>query len=177
MKILAISGSLRAQSTNGALLRAAAGLAPAGMTFTIYAEAMAALPAFNPDLDFEGAVPPAPVAELRGLLAAADGVLVCTPEYAHGVPGALKNALDWIVSSGELTDKPLALLAASPSGATYAEAALLPTLQVMGARIAASSALVWSRKHLDAQGGITDAAVAAKVASTLAALAAAIQPG
>jgi chromate reductase len=175
MKILAISGSLRAQSTNGALLQAAAARAPAGMTFTIYGEAMAALPAFNPDLDFEGAVPPPPVADLRRLLAEADGVLICTPEYAHGVPGALKNALDWIVSSGELTDKPLALLAASPSGAPYAEAGLLPTLQVMGARIAASAALVLSRKHLDGQGGIADAELAAKVVAALGALAMAIE--
>jgi chromate reductase len=174
MKILAISGSLRAESTNGALLRAAAALAPPGMSFELYGEAMAAVPAFNPDHDFEGAVAPPPVTELRALLAGADGVLICTPEYAHGVPGALKNALDWIVSSGELTDKPLVLLAASPSGATFAEAALRPTLEVMGARIAASTTLVLSRKHLDER-GIADPAVAEKVSGALAALAAAVQ--
>src|SRR5437868_5642473 len=109
MSVVAISGSLRAGSSNAALLRAAAALAPTGMTITFYA-GLDTLPPFNPDLDAEGAVPPAPVAALRATLAGARGFLICSPEYAHGVPGALKNALDWVVSSGEFTDKPILLL-------------------------------------------------------------------
>src|SRR5215510_1063207 len=113
MQILAISGSLRADSSNAALLRAAAACAPDGMEFRFYDRQLGGLPHFNPDLDGEGAVAPPAVAELRALLGAADGVLICTPEYAHGIPGALKNALDWIVSSGELERKPVALIVAS----------------------------------------------------------------
>src|SRR5689334_18737809 len=116
MKILALSGSLRAASSNSALLRAAAALAPPGMDFTFYDHQIGALPYFSPDLDSEGMTPPPAVAEFRALLAGADGVLISCPEYAHGVPGAFKNALDWIVSSGSLSGKPTAVLMASPSG-------------------------------------------------------------
>ena len=93
MKIIAISGSLRARSSNLALLRAAAALAPEEIEVAIY-EGLGALPHFNPDDDEEGATPPAPVAALRALLADADGIVISTPEYAHGLPGSLKNALD-----------------------------------------------------------------------------------
>jgi chromate reductase, NAD(P)H dehydrogenase (quinone) len=135
MHILALSGSLRAGSSNARLLRAAARLAPQGARFTFYDQQIASMPHFSPDLDGEDAVTPPEVAEFRHLLGAADGVLICCPEYAHGVPGAFKDALDWIVSSGELTDKPIALVMASTSGAEYARAALVPTLRVMGAKI------------------------------------------
>ncbi|HEX3070122.1 MAG TPA: NADPH-dependent FMN reductase [Thermoanaerobaculia bacterium] len=103
MKIIAICGSLRSQSSNRALLQAAVKLAPEGMEITIY-EGLAGLPHFNPDDDEEDTTPPQPVAELRALLAAADGILISSPEYAHGVPGSLKNALDWLVSDGVLVD-------------------------------------------------------------------------
>ena len=123
MKILALSGSLRAASSNSGLLRAAAALAPKDMVFTFYDQQLAGLPYFSPDLDGEGATPPEKVAELRALLAGCEGLLISCPEYAHGVPGAFKNALDWLVSSGELGGKPTALLMASPSGAQRAQAA------------------------------------------------------
>jgi chromate reductase len=155
MRLLAITGSLRSTSSCAALLRAAAALAPAGTEVQYYDEQLAGIPPFNPDLDGPGATPPPPVAELRALLAAADGVLVSCPEYAHGAPGVLKNALDWIVSSGELEDKPLALVAASPSGGRYAQSSLTPTLEVIGARIVASAALVFTRKDVDPQGRVT----------------------
>jgi chromate reductase len=155
MRILALSGSLRAESSNARLLRAAARFAPQGARFTFYDQQIAALPHFSPDLDAEGAVAPPQVAELRHLLAAADGVLICCPEYAHGVPGAFKDALDWIVSSGELTDKPVALLMASASGAEYARAALVPTLKVMGAKIVFEQSLVFSPRYLDPAGDIS----------------------
>ena len=94
-KILAISGSLRAGSSNTALLRAAQALAPAGATVELYA-GLAELPHFNPDL--EGHEPDS-VHALRASLRAADAVLFSSPEYAHGVPGSLKNMLDWVVGS------------------------------------------------------------------------------
>ena len=123
MKILAISGSLRANSKNTKLLKTA------GMD--IYSE-LTQLPYFNPDLDTES--PPEAVARFRRLLRDADAVLISSPEYAHGVPGVLKNALDWIVSSGEFVDKPVALVNASLT-ATHAQASLKETLTVMLARI------------------------------------------
>ena len=103
MRILGISGSLRASSSNTALLQAAAVLAPEGITITLY-DGLSQLPQFNPDLDDETVR--RPCNDWRASLRAADGVVFSTPEYAHGVPGALKNALDWVVGSGELVDKP-----------------------------------------------------------------------
>jgi chromate reductase len=134
MKIIAICGSLRAQSSNRALLQAAVKLAPEGMEVTIY-ESLASLPHFNPDDDEEGTTPPPRVAELRSLLAAADGILISSPEYAHGVPGSLKNALDWLVSDGALVDKPIALINASPIGGQFAQASLVETLTTMNWRV------------------------------------------
>ena len=130
MKIVAISGSLRSGSSNAALLRAAARVAPAGVNVELY-EGLGQLPHFNPDDDAEGSVPSATVGALRRLLIEADGVLISSPEYAHGVPGALKNMLDWLVSTGELAGKPVALLNASPSGGSYAQESLLETLRTM----------------------------------------------
>ena len=134
MLVIAISGSLRKRSSNAALLRAAAGVAPAGVRITPY-ERLAELPHFTPDLDEEGAAPPPAVAELRHSLIAADAVLISSPEYAHGVPGALKNMLDWLVSTGELVDKPVALLNASPAGGAFAQASLLETLRTMNWKV------------------------------------------
>jgi NAD(P)H-dependent FMN reductase len=168
MNILAISGSLRADSSNARLLRAAARVAPEGMAFLFY-EGLGALPHFSPDLDGEGAKPPPAVAELRRLLAEADGVLISSPEYAHGVPGSLKNALDWIVSSGELTEKPVALVTAAPGGGTFAHAALAETLGIMGARVLAEASLQTSAARKDA-----DPELAAALAARLRALAAAV---
>ncbi|MGF6231050.1 NAD(P)H-dependent FMN reductase [Inquilinus ginsengisoli] len=125
VKILAISGSLRAGSSNTALLHAMAALAPAGVEVSVYG-GLADLPHFNPDLDPESI--PA-VADFRALLAAADGVLISSPEYAHGVAGVMKNALDWVVATGEFVDKPVALINASPR-AHHAQEALTETLVV-----------------------------------------------
>src|SRR5262245_12178892 len=125
MKVLAISGSLRAASSNAALLRAAARVAPDGMVVEIY-DGVGALPHFSPDLDVDPL--PAPVSELRARLGAADGLLISSPEYAHGVPGSLKNALDWLVSSLEAPGKPTLLISAGPGGAAYAHAHLLEIL-------------------------------------------------
>jgi NAD(P)H-dependent FMN reductase len=134
MKIIAICGSLRARSSNLALLRAATKLAPEGMEVAIY-DGLATLPHFNPDDDEEGATPPPTVASLRALLAAADGILISTPEYAHGLPGSLKNMLDWLVSDGALVDKPVAILCSSPTGGPFAQASLVETLTIMNWRV------------------------------------------
>lgn len=134
MKIVAISGSLRAQSSNAALLRAAARVAPDGTRVVMY-EGLGGLPHFNPDLDAEGLEPPPSVRELRELLIAADAVLISSPEYAHGVPGAFKNMLDWLVSTGELAGKPVALWNASPAGGEHAQNAILETLRTMNWRV------------------------------------------
>src|ERR1044071_5665653 len=91
--IVAICGSLRASSSNAALLRAAASVAPDGVDLVFY-EGMNELPHFNPDLDAEGGAPPETVRRLRELLIGADAILISSPEYAHGVPGAFKNMLD-----------------------------------------------------------------------------------
>jgi NAD(P)H-dependent FMN reductase len=131
MKIIAICGSLRAQSSNLALLRAATKIAA---EVQIY-EGLANLPHFNPDDDAEGAMPPPLVAELRAMLAEADGILISSPEYAHGVPGSLKNALDWLVSDGALVDKPVAVINASPVGGEFARDSLVETLRTMNWRV------------------------------------------
>jgi len=131
MKIIAICGSLRSQSSNLALLRAATTIAA---EVEIY-EGLATLPHFNPDDDVEGATPPPAVAELRTMLADADGILISSPEYAHGVPGSLKNALDWLVSDGALVDKPVAVINASPVGGEFARDSLVETLRTMNWRV------------------------------------------
>ncbi|HEV7668360.1 MAG TPA: NADPH-dependent FMN reductase [Thermoanaerobaculia bacterium] len=131
VRLLAISGSLRAKSSNGSLLLAARALAPEGMEVVLYG-GLGELPLFNPDLD-EDPGPPA-VVDLRERIRSADGVVISSPEYAHSVPGAMKNALDWLVGSGELVEKPVALWNASPTS-TFAHAALLEILGVMSARL------------------------------------------
>ena len=131
MKILAISGSLRTGSSNSAVLRAAARLAPAGVDIALF-DGIAGLPFFNPDLD--GDQIPAPVAAFRTLVGEADGILISSPEYARGVAGVLKNALDWLVASFEFPNKPVALINTSPR-ATHALAALTLTLETMSAQL------------------------------------------
>jgi NAD(P)H-dependent FMN reductase len=129
MRLLAISGSLRAVSSNTALLEAAALAAPPGIEVTLY-RGLADLPHFNPDLDGEGVAPP--VTEFRLRLRESEGVVLSVPEYAHGVPGSFKNALDWVVGSGELYGKPVAVFQAT-GRSSYALASLLETLRAQGA--------------------------------------------
>ena len=131
MKILAISGSLRATSLNTAVLQAAGRLAPAGVTIEIL-EGIGNLPFFNSDLD--GDRLPREVAGFRAAIGAADGLLISSPEYARGVAGVMKNALDWLVGSFEFPNKPVMLINTSPR-ATHALAALTVTLETMSARL------------------------------------------
>ena len=99
--MLAISGSLRRDSSNSALVAAVARLAPDTVDVSTYGE-LEALPPFNPDRDGDDA--PAEVARFRAALQRCDAVLISRPEYAHGVPGVLKNALDWVVGTGEFIE-------------------------------------------------------------------------
>jgi chromate reductase, NAD(P)H dehydrogenase (quinone) len=132
MNILAISGSLRANSSNSALLEAARLVAPAGITVTHYT-GLAGLPPFNPDHD--GEAPPDAVVALRAAIGRADALLVSSPEYAHGIPGTLKNMLDWLVASAGFPGKPVALINASPR-AQHAKAQLVEILSTMNAVLA-----------------------------------------
>jgi len=135
MKLLAISGSLRQSSLNTMLLQAAIRLAPDAVDICLCG-GLDELPLFNPDIEgpeFERPAP-LPVLKFRELLQTADGVIIASPEYAHGVTGVLKNALDWIVGSGELVGKPVALLSAS-GRATIAYAALRETITVMDGQV------------------------------------------
>jgi NAD(P)H-dependent FMN reductase len=172
VRILAISGSLRAVSSNTTLLRAAAALAPEGMEITFYA-GLGDLPHFNPDL--EDSEPPS-VTDLRHQVQAADGLLISSPEYAHGVPGVLKNALDWLVGGSEIVSKSIALLNASPR-ATHAQASLAETLKTMSTRIVpeASIALMLLGRKIDAAGIAEDPELAGPLRAALAALARAIE--
>lgn len=128
-RILAISGSLRAGSLNTEVLRACAMLAPPSIRVTMF-EGLASLPHFSPDLDTETSVLPPAVEDFRRQVGGADALLISSPEYAHGVPGSLKNALDWLVSSSEMVYKPMGLLNISPRS-RHAYASLLEILSTM----------------------------------------------
>jgi chromate reductase, NAD(P)H dehydrogenase (quinone) len=168
---LGVSGSLRAVSANSNLLRAAAALAPEDVRVTLY-EGLAALPHFNPDV--EAISLPAPVADWRGQVGAADAILISSPEYAHGVPGVLKNALDWLVGGPECYRKPVGLLNASLV-ASHAHASLTETLTTMAANVVAAACVTIpvAGTNLAVAGIMADAGLAAAVRSALAALASA----
>jgi chromate reductase len=104
-------------------------VAPASIKVTLF-EGVGSLPHFNPDLDLAGAAVPTAVQDFRTQIGSSDGVLICSPEYAHGVPGSLKNALDWLVSAPEMLYKPVVLLNIS-ARATYAYSALAETVRTM----------------------------------------------
>lgn len=130
---LALCGSLRASSSNRAILQAARRLAPPDVEVVLY-EGLGELPPFNPDLE-EGSAPlPVPVATLRRTVGEADALVIACPEYAHGVPGAFKNLLDWLVGSHEFPEKPVALLNAA-ARAHHAQSQLIETLSTMNARL------------------------------------------
>lgn len=132
-RLLTLSGSLRVGSSNSALLLAASRLATKEVRVTAL-EGLAALPAFNPDDEMGDAPIPHAVMTWRSALANADAVLISSPEYAHGVPGVLKNALDWVVGSGEFVGKPVGVLNAS-TASQYAHPQILETLGVMSASL------------------------------------------
>lgn len=163
MKVLAISGSLRSDSHNTALLRAAAEEAPAGVELELW-DGLKQIPPYDGDDDV---VPgPAAVEALRDAVRAADAVLIATPEYNSSVPGALKNALDWAsrpLATNAFRNKPVAVIGASTGafGAVWAQAELRKVLAAMGARVAeVELAVGHAHERLDAEethAGLRDA--------------------
>ena len=174
MHILAICGSLREVSSNRSLLEAAQLLAPAAMRIEVYAD-LGQLPHFNPDFESD---PADLIVELRERVGQADGLLISCPEYARGIPGSFKNALDWLVGSATFPGKPVALFNASPR-ASAAQAALRLVLETMSARLIeeASITLPLLAKGLDARAIAADQATAAQIAAALTAFAEAIEKG
>ena len=140
MRILAVSGSLQARSSNRALLRTARRVAPPGVE-VVDAISVGDIPPFNPDVERDGPAPAVVVAWRRQVAAADGGVLFASPEYAHSLPGSLKNALDWLVGSGELYERRVAVLCGSPrpGGGTQGRAALEQTLRAQGATVVVSA--------------------------------------
>lgn len=140
IKILAISGSLRKNSSNANVLYVISNLKSENIDFQFY-EGLEHLPYFSPEADTDD--PSASVKDLREQLKLADGVIICTPEYARGVPGVLKNALDWVVSSGEFMNKPVAVISASSriTGGNKAHESIMLTLQMIEANIPKESTL------------------------------------
>jgi chromate reductase len=136
MRVLGISGSLRADSHNTRLLRAAGGLLPEHAKLEIY-DGLAAIPPYSEDHELQL---PAAVAELGQAIADADALLIATPEYNASIPGTLKNALDWVsrpIASTPLKRKPAAVIGASTGlfGAVWAQAELRKVLGTIGAQV------------------------------------------
>lgn len=173
--LLTVSGSLRAVSSNGAVLDAVAALAPSHVRVTRF-DGVADLPAFNPDLDGEGAAPPVAVARWRSAVAGADALVICSPEYAHGVPGSLKNALDWLVSGPDVPGLPVAVVNAT-TRAHIAHASLIETLRTMSATVveAASVRLPLAPGQRTGEAILADPAVSAMLSAALAALVGAVR--
>jgi chromate reductase len=174
MRILAISGSLRTISSNTSVLQAAALLAPPESVIVLYKD-LQNLPHFNPDWD--GDDPPDIVKALRREVALADGMIICSPEYAHGVAGSMKNALDWLVGSCEFPGKPIALINTSDR-AVHSPAQLRETLITMSARFVdeASITLRLVGRRLDAAGIANDAALSREIRAAIDALIEAASP-
>jgi len=137
-KILAISGSTRKESTNQSILKAIARLYSENLEVEMYQQ-LATLPHFNPDLD--GQEVETSIVTLRNAIQQADGVIICTPEYVFSLPGALKNALEWMVSTTVFSDKPVALITASGLGGKAHESLLL-IMQTLQAKIGKDSTLL-----------------------------------
>ncbi|MEV4419239.1 NAD(P)H-dependent oxidoreductase [Patulibacter sp. NPDC049589] len=170
-RILLLSGSTRAGSTNTALLRAAVQVAGPGVTCRLWTD-LTALPHFDPDDDVDP--PPPAVAAMRAAIADADAVLVCTPEYAGALPGSFKNLLDWTVGGTETSGKPFAWANASgrPGGAAGAHEELRVVLSYTGATVvdAACRAIPVGRADI-VDGVVVDEGARAALADALQALA------
>jgi chromate reductase len=175
--ILLISGSSRDGSTNAAVLRTAAALAPEGVEAVLYT-GIGELPLFNPDADREGAPVDERVAAMRTAVASADAVLVCTPEYAGALPAALKNLLEWTIGDAGTYAKPVAWInaagPAAPSGAADAHDSLRKVLGYAGADIVESASLraPVTREMVGPDGLVHDDAARGQIAAAVAALSA-----
>jgi NAD(P)H-dependent FMN reductase len=153
-KVIAICGSTRQNSINHSLIKAIVNLSAENLDITIF-DGIANLPQFNPDNDGENVSDE--VAHFRQLLDNAEGIIICTPEYAHGVPGTLKNAIDWTISSSQFPHKPTMLITASTDG-TFGHKALLETLKAIEAKNIDNLQLVISfvKTKMSSENQITD---------------------
>jgi NAD(P)H-dependent FMN reductase len=163
VRILALCGSLRAVSSNRAALEACVLLAPPGTEVTIF-DGIDKLPHFNPDFDRDPL--PEPVAGLRRLVGACDRLLISSPEYAHGMAGSLKNALDWLVGSLEFPETEVALINTSPR-AGHAQAQLREVLKTMSANLRDTVTLPLLGRNLDAAGTAADPELSAALRAIL----------
>lgn len=174
--MLLISGSSRDGSTNSAVLRTAAAVAPEDVDAVLYA-GIGELPLFNPDDDREGGPIDERVAAMRAAVASAGAVLVCTPEYAGALPAALKNLLEWTIGDAGTYAKPIAWInaagPAAPSGAADAHDSLRKVLGYAGAEIVDSACLraAVTREMVGADGLVHDLAAGGRIAAAVAALA------
>lgn len=164
-QLIGLSGSLRKDSFNSALLRAAAGLTPAGTELTI--GTIAGIPLYNGDIEASEGIPQ-PVAALKDAIAKADGLLLVTPEYNNSMPGVFKNAIDWLTRpAGDIPrifgGKPVALIGASPGGfgTILSQEAWLPVLRTLGTKPWFGGRLMVSRAGsvFDQTGDLADEAV------------------
>jgi chromate reductase, NAD(P)H dehydrogenase (quinone) len=174
-RALTLCGSLRARSSNRAVLRSYAQLAPASLVFEHY-DRIGMLPHFNPDTDGGGTVPEE-VRTLRGTIAEADAVVISTPEYAHALPGSLKNALDWLVSDPTFAGKPVVILHAA-RGSTWALDSLREVLRTMSASLidTASVSLPLGSNQLDEHAILARSDLRELLLSSMTALMNAITP-
>jgi len=161
-RVIGISGSLRTRSLNAALLRVAAGFAPAGTTIEI--ESIRGIPLYDGDLEAASGIP-AIVATLKDRIASADGLLLVTPEYNNSVPGVLKNAIDWLSRPADDIPRvfgglPVGVMGASPGrfGTLLSQTAWLPVLRTLGTRPWFGQSLYLSGAHrlFDAAGALSD---------------------
>ncbi|TKK69953.1 NAD(P)H-dependent oxidoreductase [Ilyomonas limi] len=170
MNILAVSGSLRSNSSNTFILKAMMALAPANVHIYLY-DGIGNLPFFNPETEYDALTT---VKDWRRHVQAADGIIICTPEYAFNMPGVLKNALDWLVGSGELNGKPVAAVSASPlaTGGSKALFSLENTLTALGTVKSEHTLLTipFLVKKLDAAGVLTDEVTRQQLSNVLSAL-------
>jgi NAD(P)H-dependent FMN reductase len=174
-RVLLISGSLRAGSTNSAVLRTAQAVAPAGIETVLY-DGMGELPHFNPDDDAEGAPVHPAVARLRAAIAEADALMFSTPEYAGALPGSFKNLLEWTVGDAGTYDKRVAWInaagPAAPTGAADAHDSLRKVMRYVHANVveAACVRITVVRAAVGEDGLIADAAIQERIAASLTAL-------
>src|SRR3954471_15472697 len=176
VSVLLISGSLRAGSTNAAVLRTVAALAPDEVETVLFG-GMAELPHFNPDDDVEGQPVDPAVGAMRDTVARADALLICTPEYAGALPGALKNVLEWTVGDAGTYEKPVGWInaagPAAPTGGADAHESLRKVLGYVGADIveAACRRIPITRQDVGPDGLIANAEACAAIQETVARLA------
>ena len=181
IRLIGISGALRRASFNTALLNAAVELAPAGCE--LQAASIRGIPLYDGDVEAGEGIPPA-VAELKDRIAAADGLVLFTPEYNNGIPGVFKNAIDWLSRPASdiprvFAGKPVALCGASPGafGTLLSQNTWLPVLRTLQADTWAGGRLMVPKANtlMDAQGRLADEATRARLAKFIGDFAAHVQ--